>query len=120
MSGNGSWRLRNSEHGVKWEEQVKAIRQFSSAMGILESARHLSGNMEYYPRKESESVLTMGTDSSLVVDRLCDQTRGQNTAVTCFYFDFGARKDRVPNGPTGQVSEAGPDWPVLVDVDDWT
>ena len=27
---------------------------------------------------------------------------------------------RVPNGPTGQVSEAGPDWPVLVEVDDWT
>ena len=27
---------------------------------------------------------------------------------------------RVPNSPTGQVLEAGPDWPVLVDVDDWT
>ena len=27
---------------------------------------------------------------------------------------------RVPNSPTGQVSEAGPDWPILVDVDDWT
>jgi len=27
---------------------------------------------------------------------------------------------RVPNSPTGQVLEAGPDWPALVDVDDWT
>jgi len=27
---------------------------------------------------------------------------------------------RVPNSPTGQVLEAGPDRPVLVDVDDWT
>jgi len=27
---------------------------------------------------------------------------------------------RVPNSPTGQVLEAGPDWPVLVDVGDWT
>jgi len=27
---------------------------------------------------------------------------------------------RVPNSPTGQVLEAGPDLPVLVDVDDWT
>jgi len=27
---------------------------------------------------------------------------------------------KVPNSPTGQVLEAGPDWPVLDDVDDWT
>jgi len=27
---------------------------------------------------------------------------------------------RVPNSPTGQVLEAGPGWPVLVDADDWT
>jgi len=103
VSGNGSWRLRNSEDGAKWVERVKAIRQFSSAMGILGSARRLSGNMEYYPRKESESVLTMGTGSSLVVDRLCDQTRGQNTAVTCFYFDFGARKEQTATSMLGSL-----------------
>jgi len=27
---------------------------------------------------------------------------------------------RVPNSQTGQVLEAEPDWPVLLDVDDWT
>ena len=27
---------------------------------------------------------------------------------------------RVPNSPTGQVLEAGPGWPVLVDADHWT
>ena len=27
------------------------------------------------------------------MDRLCDQTSGQNTAVTCFYFDLAARKE---------------------------
>jgi len=27
---------------------------------------------------------------------------------------------RVPNALTGQVLEAGPDWPLVVDVDDWT
>ena len=32
--------------------------------------------------------------SSLVVDRLCDQARGRNTAVTCFYLDFAARKEQ--------------------------
>ena len=34
-----------------------------------------------------------------------------------FDWELGSR---VPNSPTGQVLEAGPDWPVLVDVDDWT
>jgi len=44
-------------------------------------------------------VLTKREDSSLVVDRLCDWSRGQNTAVGCFYceafnteFDFEPRK----------------------------
>ena len=38
-------------------------------------------------------MLTSHDVSSLVVDRLCDEARGQNTAVTCFYFDFAARKE---------------------------
>jgi len=32
--------------------------------------------------------------SSLVVDRLSYQSRGQNTVVTCFYLDFAARKEQ--------------------------
>ena len=28
------------------------------------------------------------------MDRLCDQSRGQNTAVMCFYLDFAARKEQ--------------------------
>ena len=40
------------------------------------------------------STLTGHDISSLVVDRLCDQCRGQNTAVTCFYLDFAARKEQ--------------------------
>ena len=39
-------------------------------------------------------MLTSHDFSSLVVDRLCDHARGQNTAVTCFYFDFAARKEQ--------------------------
>ena len=40
------------------------------------------------------STLTGHDISSMVVDRLCDQCRGQNTAVTCFYLDFAARKEQ--------------------------
>ena len=39
-------------------------------------------------------MLTDHHVSSLVVDRLCDQRRGQNTVVTCFYLDFAARKEQ--------------------------
>ena len=39
-------------------------------------------------------MLTGNDVSSLVVDRLCDQSSGENTAVTCFYLDFAARKEQ--------------------------
>ena len=39
-------------------------------------------------------MLTGLSVSSLVVDRLGDQARRQNTAVTCFYLDFAARKEQ--------------------------
>jgi len=37
------------------------------------------------------------------VDRLCDQTRGQNAAVTCFYFDFAARKEQSATNMLGSL-----------------
>jgi len=39
-------------------------------------------------------VLTNCGVSSLVIDKLCDQARGQNVAVACFYFDFAAQKEQ--------------------------
>ena len=43
--------------------------------------------------------------SSLVklVDRLCDQARGQSTIVTCFYFDFAARKEQSAASVLGSL-----------------
>jgi len=59
-------------------------------------------NKDYSP-KRSELVLRCCDDSSLVVDRLCDQMRGQHTAVTCFYFDFAARKEQTATSMLGSV-----------------
>ena len=74
---------------------MKAIRRSCFVMEVRGSARHLSGNENYsWRRKERESVLTGHDFSSLVVDRLCDQSMEQNTAVTCFYLDFAARKEQ--------------------------
>jgi len=37
------------------------------------------------------------------VDRLCDQTSGQNTSVACFYLDFAARKEQCATNVLGSL-----------------
>ena len=84
--------------------EVKAIKQFYFALEILGSGRRLLGNEDYSVRREArEPMLTSHDDSSLVVDRLCNQTRGQNTLITCFYFDFAARKDQSATTMLGSL-----------------
>ena len=39
-------------------------------------------------------MLTSHGVSSLVIDRLCDQARGEYVTVACFYFDFAAQKEQ--------------------------
>ena len=48
-------------------------------------------------------MLTGRNVSSLVVDRLGDQAGSQNTAVTCFYFDFAARKEQSATSMLGSL-----------------
>ena len=48
-------------------------------------------------------MLTICEDSSLVVDRLCDRSRGKNTAVGCFYSDFEARKGQSAASMLGSM-----------------
>ena len=46
----------------------------------------------------------MGSDtSSLVVDKLCDKVKEQNTAVACFYVDFAAREEQSPTNMLGSL-----------------
>ena len=83
-------------------KRAKTVTQFCFAMEIRESARHLSGN-KGYSLGRGESVLTRCDNSSLVVDRLCDQTKGQNIAIACFYFDFAARKEQSATSALGSL-----------------
>jgi len=48
-------------------------------------------------------VLTGRDDSSLVVDKLCDQASGQNTGISCFYLDFAARKEQSATSVLGSL-----------------
>jgi len=80
------------------------LAKFYFAMGVPESARRLLGNEDCSTRREPrEPVLTSDDDSSLVVDRLCSQARGRSTSVTCFYFDFAARKEHSATGMLGSL-----------------
>ena len=103
MWENGSCKLKNSKAGMTAVVKVKAIRQSCFVMGLRESARHLLGNGDYSWGEERELVLTGCDVSSLVVDRLGDKAMGQNTAVTCFYFDFAARKEQSATSMLGSL-----------------
>ena len=48
-------------------------------------------------------MLTSRDVSSLVIDRLCDQARGKNISVTCFYFDFAARREQSSTSVLGAL-----------------
>ena len=48
-------------------------------------------------------MLTSRDVSSLVVDRLCDEAAGENTAITCFYFDFATRKEQSVTSMLGSL-----------------
>ena len=49
-------------------------------------------------------VLLIGwDDSSLVIDKLCDEAEEEDTAVACFYFDFAARSEQSPVNMLGSL-----------------
>jgi len=49
-------------------------------------------------------VLLTGCDnSSLVIDKLCEEAAKEDIAVTCFYFDFAARNEQTPINMLGSL-----------------
>ena len=49
-------------------------------------------------------VLLIGYDnSSLVIDKLCDEVGEEDTTVMCFYFDFAARNEQSPVNMLGSL-----------------
>ena len=73
--------------------RARGVTQLYFAVVIRGSARRLSGNMDYSLAGEERAPrLDNRDDSSLAMDRLFDQARGQNMVVRCFYFEFAGRK----------------------------
>jgi len=76
-------------------EKVALIRLFCFVMEIRGWVRHSSGKQDYsLLRQVVKIMLTSYGNSSLVVDRLCDQAIGRSTSVTCLYLDFAAQKEQ--------------------------
>jgi len=85
-------------------EGMHPIVRFCFATGIRGSARLTLGRKGEARGIEGKGkVLTSRDVSSLVIDRLCDQARGQNVAVACFYFDFAARKEQPSTSVVGAL-----------------
>jgi len=48
-------------------------------------------------------LLTDSCNSSLVIDKLCDEAVEEDTAVACFYFDFAVRNEQSPVNMLGSL-----------------
>ena len=48
-------------------------------------------------------MLTSRDSSSVVIDSLCNQARGQNATVACFYFDFATQNEQSPTSMLGSL-----------------
>ena len=54
-------------------------------------------------RKSNNGIADRLGDSSLVIDKLCDEAVEEDTAVVCFYFDFAARNEQSPVNMLGSL-----------------
>ena len=48
-------------------------------------------------------MLTRRDVSSLVIDTLCNQARGRNATVACYYFDFASQNEQSPASILGSL-----------------
>ena len=75
-----------------------------SATEIREWERAASCKRECLAAGNQRMVLLIGCDnSSLVIDKLSDETGEEDTAVMCFYFDFAARNEQSPVNMLGSL-----------------
>jgi len=75
-----------------------------SATEIQEWGRATSCKREFIIARNQRMVLLIDCDnSSLVIDKLCDEAGEGDTAVMCFYFDFASRNEQSPVNMLGSL-----------------
>jgi len=86
------------------ESELNLIARSYFAIEIQRLGRPILGKQQgQASRDRRKEVLTRSGVSSLVIDSLCDQSRGQNVAVVCFYFDFAVQKEQSSTGMLGAL-----------------
>ena len=104
MLGNGFYKPKSLEAGTPAAREVYPITRFFFAMGVQGLAKLTLGNKDEPQGIEEKWQVLMSDDvSSLIIDSLCDQTRGQNATVACFYFDFAAQNEQSPTNMLGSL-----------------
>jgi len=76
---------------------------YSGDPGVRRTFIRYHNKGESRGRGEKEHVLTICDVSSLVIDSSRDRARGQNVAVTCFYFDFAVQNEQSPGSVLGAL-----------------
>jgi len=77
-------------------------RYFATEIRVLE--KHTLGNPHGARGVEEKwQVLTSCDISSMVIDNLCSQARGQNITIACFFFDFAAQNEQSHAGVLGSL-----------------
>jgi len=75
------------------------LRESRSGKELHRVREHVAHRCEKW-----EKLLLIGCDdSSLVIDKLCDEAVEGDPTVTCFYFDFAARNEQSPVNMLGSL-----------------
>jgi len=75
---------------------------FATEIRVLE--KHTLGNTDGVRGAEEKwQVLTSCDISSMVIDNLCNQAKGRNATIACFYFDFAAQNEQSHAGVLGSL-----------------
>ena len=64
---------------------------------------HVREDIDYHFEYERMLLLIGCDDSSLVIDKLCDEAVKGDPTVACFYFDFAARNEPSPVNMLGSL-----------------
>ena len=84
-----------------WILSSDLILRWKSGSG--KELSHVSEDIDYHFEYERILLLIDCDDSSLVIDRLCDEAVKGDPTVACFYFDFAARNEQSPVNMLGSL-----------------